>query len=163
MSNESTQLHRGLKNRHIQLIAMGGAIGTGLFLGSAQVIQSAGPSIILGYAIGGLIAFLIMRQLGEMIVEEPVAGSFSHFANKYWGKFPGFLAGWNYWILYVLVAMTELTAVAKYINYWWPHIPAWISVLFFFVVITIVNLANFNFMVNQNFGYRSSKLQPLFR
>ncbi|KCY15789.1 amino acid permease family protein, partial [Acinetobacter baumannii 1288284] len=70
---------------------MGGAIGTGLFLGSAQVIQSAGPSIILGYAIGGLIAFLIMRHLGEMIVEEPVAGSFSHFAYKYWGKFPGFL------------------------------------------------------------------------
>jgi len=108
---------------------MGGAIGTGLFLGSAQVIQSAGPSIILGYAIGGLIAFLIMRQLGEMIVHEPVAGSFSHFAYKHWGKFPGFLAGWNYWILYILVAMTELTAVAKYINYWWPHIPAWASVL----------------------------------
>ena len=75
LNNDSSQLQRGLKNRHIQLIAMGGAIGTGLFLGSAQVIQSAGPSIILGYAIGGLIAFLIMRQLGEMIVEEPVAGS----------------------------------------------------------------------------------------
>ena len=74
LNNESSQLQRGLKNRHIQLIAMGGAIGTGLFLGSAQVIQSAGPSIILGYAIGGLIAFLIMRQLGEMIVHEPVAG-----------------------------------------------------------------------------------------
>ena len=142
MDNNSSQLQRGLKNRHIQLIAMGGAIGTGLFLGSAQVIQSAGPSIILGYAIGGLIAFLIMRQLGEMIVHEPVAGSFSHFANRYWGKFPGFLAGWNYWILYILVAMTELTAVAKYINYWWPHIPAWASVLTFFIIITLVNLGN---------------------
>ena len=151
MSNESTNLQRGLKNRHIQLIAMGGAIGTGLFLGSAQVIQSAGPSIILGYAIGGLIAFLIMRQLGEMIVQEPVAGSFSHFANKYWGKFPGFLAGWNYWILYVLVAMTELTAVAKYINYWWPHIPAWSSVLFFFIVITLVNLGNVKFYGESEF------------
>ena len=151
MSSESTQLQRGLKNRHIQLIAMGGAIGTGLFLGSAQVIQSAGPSIILGYAIGGLIAFLIMRQLGEMIVHEPVAGSFSHFANKYWGKFPGFLAGWNYWILYILVAMTELTAVAKYINYWWPYIPAWASVLFFFVVITLVNLGNVKFYGESEF------------
>ncbi len=151
MSNESTQLQRGLKNRHIQLIAMGGAIGTGLFLGSAHVIESAGPSIILGYAIGGLIAFLIMRQLGEMIVQEPVAGSFSHFANKYWGKFPGFLAGWNYWILYVLVAMTELTAVAKYINYWWPEIPSWISVLFFFVVITLVNLGNVKFYGESEF------------
>ncbi len=69
------QLKRGLKNRHIQLIALGGAIGTGLFLGSASVIQSAGPGIILGYAIAGFIAFLIMRQLGEMVVEEPVAGS----------------------------------------------------------------------------------------
>ena len=151
MSNESTNLQRGLKNRHIQLIAMGGAIGTGLFLGSAQVIQSAGPSIILGYAIGGLIAFLIMRQLGEMIVHEPVAGSFSHFANKYWGKFPGFLAGWNYWILYILVAMTELTAVAKYINYWWPFIPAWASVLFFFIVITLVNLGNVKFYGESEF------------
>ena len=130
---------------------MGGAIGTGLFLGSAQVIQSAGPSIILGYAIGGLIAFLIMRQLGEMIVHEPVAGSFSHFANKYWGKFPGFLAGWNYWILYILVAMTELTAVAKYINYWWPHIPAWSSVLFFFIVITLINLGNVKFYGESEF------------
>lgn len=151
MNNDSSQLQRGLKNRHIQLIAMGGAIGTGLFLGSAQVIQSAGPSIILGYAIGGLIAFLIMRQLGEMIVEEPVAGSFSHFAHRYWGKFPGFLAGWNYWVLYILVAMTELTAVGKYINYWWPQIPAWQSVLFFFVIITAINLTNVKFYGESEF------------
>ena len=151
MNNDSSQLQRGLKNRHIQLIAMGGAIGTGLFLGSAQVIQSAGPSIILGYAIGGLIAFLIMRQLGEMIVEEPVAGSFSHFAYQYWGKFPGFLSGWNYWVLYILVAMSELTAVAKYINYWWPHIAAWQSVLFFFVVITAINLTNVKFYGESEF------------
>ena len=151
MNNDSSKLQRGLKNRHIQLIAMGGAIGTGLFLGSAQVIQSAGPSIILGYAIGGLIAFLIMRQLGEMIVEEPVAGSFSHFAYQYWGKFPGFLSGWNYWVLYILVAMSELTAVAKYINYWWPHIAAWQSVLFFFVIITAINLTNVKFYGESEF------------
>ncbi|AOA59870.1 amino acid permease [Acinetobacter larvae] len=142
MSNDTEQLHRGLKNRHIQLIAMGGAIGTGLFLGSATIIQNAGPSIILGYAIGGFIAFLILRQLGEMIVHEPVAGSFAHFANKYWGKFPGLLSGWNYWLMFILVAMTELTAVAKYIQYWWPQIPSWISVLVFFIAITCVNLAN---------------------
>ena len=87
--SSSGELKRGLKNRHIQLIALGGAIGTGLFLGSAGVLKSAGPSMILGYAICGFIAFMIMRQLGEMIVEEPVAGSFSHFAHKYWGGFAG--------------------------------------------------------------------------
>ena len=150
LSEHNSELQRGLKNRHIQLIAMGGAIGTGLFLGSASVIESAGPSIILGYAISGFIAFLIMRQLGEMIVHEPVAGSFSHFANKYWGKFPGFLAGWNYWVLYILVAMTELTAVAKYVNYWWD-IPSWMSVLFFFIIITLINLGNVKFYGESEF------------
>lgn len=142
MSHNSNTLQRGLKNRHIQLIAMGGAIGTGLFLGSASVIQSAGPSIILGYAIGGFIAFLILRHLGEMITYEPVAGSFSYFSYQYWGRFAGFLTGWNYWILYILVAMSELTAIAKYVNYWWPHIPAWGSALFFFIIVTAINMFN---------------------
>jgi aromatic amino acid transport protein AroP len=135
-------LKRGLKNRHIQLIALGGAIGTGLFLGSAGVLQSAGPSMILGYAIGGFIAFLIMRQLGEMIVEEPVAGSFSHFAHSYWGPFAGFLSGWNYWVLYVLVGMAELTAVGKYVQYWYPDIPTWATAAAFFVLINLINLVN---------------------
>ncbi|MDD0972590.1 amino acid permease [Pseudomonas fontis] len=141
-NSHSGELKRGLKNRHIQLIALGGAIGTGLFLGSAGVMQSAGPSMILGYAICGFIAFLIMRQLGEMIVEEPVAGSFSHFAHKYWGGFAGFLSGWNCWILYILVGMSELTAVGKYVHYWWPEIPTWVSAAAFFLLINVINLAN---------------------
>lgn len=135
-------LKRGLKNRHIQLIALGGAVGTGLFLGIAQTIKMAGPSVLLGYAIGGFIAFMIMRQLGEMVVEEPVAGSFSHFAYKYWGNFAGFASGWNYWVLYVLVAMAELTAVGIYIQYWWPDIPTWVSAAVFFLFINAINLTN---------------------
>ena len=135
-------LKRGLKNRHIQLIALGGAVGTGLFLGIAQTIKMAGPSVLLGYAIGGFIAFMIMRQLGEMVVEEPVAGSFSHFAYKYWGNFAGFASGWNYWVLYVLVAMAELTAVGIYIQYWWPGIPTWVSAAVFFLFINAINLTN---------------------
>ena len=140
--HDGDQLKRGLKNRHIQLIALGGAIGTGLFLGIAQTIKMAGPSVILGYAIGGFIAFLIMRQLGEMVVEEPVAGSFSHFAYKYWGNFAGFASGWNYWVLYVLVAMAELSAVGIYVQYWWPEIPTWVSAAVFFLAINAINLAN---------------------
>lgn len=136
------ELKRGLSNRHIQLIALGGAIGTGLFLGIGPAAVMAGPAVILGYAIAGVIAFLIMRQLGEMVVEEPVSGSFSHFAYKYWGPFAGFASGWNYWILYILVSMTELTAIGTYVQFWWPHIPLWVSSLVFFVVINLINLSN---------------------
>ncbi|POZ63139.1 amino acid permease [Chromobacterium alticapitis] len=142
MSDVQPGLQRQLQNRHIQLIALGGAVGTGLFLGSASVLKSAGPSMILGYAIAGFIAFLIMRQLGEMVAEEPVAGSFSHFAYRYWGNFAGFLSGWNYWVLYVLVSMAELTAVGAYVQYWWPHVPAWLTALVCFVCINGINLAN---------------------
>ncbi|MBA2925898.1 amino acid permease [Pseudomonas sp. P7] len=151
-------LKRGLKNRHIQLIALGGAIGTGLFLGSAGVLKSAGPSMILGYAIAGFIAFLIMRQLGEMIVEEPVAGSFSHFAHKYWGGYAGFLAGWNYWVLYVLVGMAELTAVGKYIQFWWPEIPTWVSALVFFVAVNLINTLNVKFFGETEFWFAIIKV-----
>lgn len=133
-------LKKGLSNRHIQLIALGGSIGTGLFLGVSQTIALAGPSVILGYAIAGLIAFLMMRQLGEMIVHEPVSGSFSHFAYKYWGKFAGFMSGWNYWVLNILVCMAELSAVGLYIHYWWPEIPTWLSALGFFIFINVINL-----------------------
>ena len=137
---EQGNLKKGLSNRHIQLIALGGSIGTGLFLGIAQTIKLAGPSVILGYAIAGLIAFLMMRQLGEMIVEDPVSGSFSHFAYKYWSKFAGFMSGWNYWVLNILVCMAELSAIGLYIHYWWPEIPTWVSALGFFIFINVINL-----------------------
>lgn len=160
-SHSPSTLKRGLKNRHIQLIAMGGAIGTGLFLGSASVLQTAGPSMILGYAIGGLIAFLIMRQLGEMIVSEPVAGSFSHFAYRYWGKFAGFLSGWNYWVLYVLVSMAELTAIGLYIQYWWPQVPTWVSALIFFVAVNALNLTNVKIYGESEFWFSIVKVAAI--
>ncbi|MDN4575628.1 aromatic amino acid transporter AroP [Pandoraea cepalis] len=141
-ASQEGSLHRGLKNRHIQLIALGGAIGTGLFLGIAQTIKTAGPSVLLGYAIAGVVAFFIMRQLGEMVVDEPVAGSFSYFANKYCGHFAGFVSGWNYWVLYVLVSMAELSAVGIYVQYWWPAIPTWVSALVCFGVINAINLSS---------------------
>ncbi|WP_350316731.1 amino acid permease [Pectobacterium aroidearum] len=151
-------LKRGLKNRHIQLIALGGAIGTGLFLGISQTIQMAGPSVLLGYAIAGMIAFLIMRQLGEMVVEEPVAGSFSHFAYKYWGDFAGFLAGWNYWAMFILVGMAELTAVGIYIQYWWPETPTWLSAAIFFVLINLINLVNVRMFGETEFWFAIIKV-----
>jgi len=135
-------LRRALKSRHIQLIALGGAIGTGLFLGVAQTIRLAGPSVLLGYAIAGLMAFFIMRQLGEMVVDEPVAGSFSHFADKYWGHAAGFISGWNYWAVYILVSMAELSAIGLYMQYWWPALPLWMSALVCFVIVNAINLTS---------------------
>lgn len=139
-SQQPQKLKHELSNRHIQLIALGGSIGTGLFLGISQTIKLAGPSVILGYAIAGLIAFFMMRQLGEMVVEEPVSGSFSFFAFKYWNPFAGFMSGWNYWVLNVLVCMAELSAIGLYVQYWWPDIPSWVSALGFFIFVNVINL-----------------------
>ncbi len=141
-SNEKHELQRGLKNRHIQMIALGGAIGTGLFYGSSTSIKLTGPAITLAYLIGGFIIFLIMRALGEMSVDHPVSGSFSHYAYTNWGEFPGFLSGWNYWFNYIVVSMAELSVVGIYVNYWLPDIPTWLSALIFLVIITSINLIN---------------------
>jgi L-asparagine transporter-like permease len=137
---KNIHLKRKLENRHIQFISLGGTVGTGLFLGAGSTIAAAGPSVILGYLITGIIVFLIMRQLGEMSTNEPVAGSSCHFAYEYWGKFPGFLAGWNYWVEYILSGMVELTAIAAYTQYWFPNIPTWETTLFFFLFVNVVNL-----------------------
>ena len=133
-------MHRGLKNRHLQMIALGGAIGTGLFYGSASTISTAGPAVILSYLFSGIMIFFIMRMLGEMSVDDPVSGSFSYYATKYWGELAGFVAGWNYWFLYVFVSMAELTAVSIYVSYWLPDLPHWVAALVCLVVITAVNL-----------------------
>ena len=158
MSQDQHTLQRGLKNRHVQLIALGGAIGTGLFLGSASTIKMAGPAVILSYAIGGFIAFLIMRQLGEMMAQEPVAGSFSNLAHKYWGDFPGMLSGWNYWILYVLVGMSELTAVGVYVKFWFPSIENWQTITIFFLLINAINLAAVKVFGELEFWFASIKV-----
>ena len=134
------KMNRGLKNRHLQMIALGTAVGTGLFYGSASTISLAGPATALSYLIGGIVIFLIVRMLGEMSVDEPVSGSFSYYASKYWGKFPGFLAGWNYWFLYIFVSMAELSAISIYVSYWLPDLPQWISALVCLVIITLINL-----------------------
>lgn len=144
MSTNNTEQHiqRGLKNRHIQMIALGGAIGTGLFYGSATVVKMAGPAVTLSYLIGGIVIFFIMRALGEMAVAHPVSGSFSQYAYQYWGELPGFIAGWNYWFNYVVVGMAELSVIGTYINYWYPDIPTWVSALVCLVVVTLINVIN---------------------
>jgi len=161
MATEESRLHRGLKSRHIQLIALGGAIGTGLFLGVAETVRLAGPAVLLGYAVAGLIAFLIMRQLSEMMVDEPVAGSFGHFADKYCGRFAGFVSGWNYWVLYVLVSMAELSAVGIYVQYWFPDVPTWVSALGCFLLANGISLINVRAFGESEFWFSVIKVAAI--
>ncbi len=133
-------LRRALRPRHIQMIALGGAIGTGLFYGSSESIGLAGPAVLLTYLLGGGIIYLVVRALGEMSVDEPVSGAFSHYANKNWSARAGFVSGWNYWFNYIAVSMVELAVVGSFVNYWLPDVPGWASAAFFLVLITCINL-----------------------
>jgi amino acid transporter, AAT family len=136
---DADQLTRGLKNRHIQLIALGGTIGVGLFLGSAGAIHEAGPGLLLSYAIGGIAIFFIMRALGELLTYRPVAGSFASYAEEFVGPFAGFVTGWSYWFMWVVTAMAELTAIGVYINFWLPEVPQWLPGLVALAILYTTN------------------------
>lgn len=133
-------LQRELSNRHVQLIAIGGAIGTGLFLGAGQTIAMTGPSILLTYIFIGFMLFMFMRGLGEIIIQNTNFKSFADVTNTYIGPFAGFVTGWTYWLCWIITGMAEVTAVAKYVSFWFPHIPNWISALFCVLILMSFNL-----------------------
>ncbi|WP_391209926.1 amino acid permease [Psychrobacillus sp. L4] len=121
-------------------MSLGAAIGVGLFLGSATAIRLAGPAILISYIIGGFAILIIMRALGEMAVHNPVAGSFSRYAKDYLGPLAGYITGWNYWFLWVVTCMAEITAVGVYMKMWYPSTPSWIWALAALIIMTMVNL-----------------------
>jgi AAT family amino acid transporter len=141
MHTNEQELKRGLKERHIRLMALGSTIGVGLFLGSANAIKLAGPAILVSYLLGGLAIFFIMRALGEMAVHHPVAGSFSRYAQDYLGPLPGYLTGWNYWFMWLVTCVAEITAVGVYMGVWFPDVPQWIWALAALAAMGAVNLA----------------------
>ena len=122
-------LARGLTTRHVQFIALGSAIGTGLFYGSADAIRMAGPAVLLGYVAAGLAVFLVMRALGEMAVRDPGAGSFGRYARTYLGPLGGFVTGWMFVIEMLVVAVADVTALTIYLGHWWPEVPGWVWVV----------------------------------
>lgn len=131
---------RSLSNRHVQMIAIGGTIGTGLFLGSGSTISKTGPSVMLVYLILGLFFFFMMRAIGEMFYADPTQHTFVSFISRYLGPTIGHFTGWTYWIGLVFVCMAELTATATYVQYWLPSVPAWIIELVFLGILVSVNL-----------------------
>lgn len=135
-------LKRGLTARHIRFMALGSAIGTGLFYGSASAIQMAGPAVLLAYLIGGAAVFMVMRALGEMAVHNPVAGSFGHYATTYLGPMAGFILGWTYAFEMVIVAIADVTAFGIYMGFWFPEVARWTWVLGIVLFIGALNLCN---------------------
>ena len=130
-------LNRGLQERHIQLISFGGAIGVGLFLGSASAIEKAGPAVVVAYIICGLAIFFVMRAMGEVVVEYPVSGSFSAHAYQFLNPLAGYISGWNYWYFWIVTCMAEITAVGVYMHFWYPDLPQLIKIItIIFLIIT---------------------------
>ncbi|MDU4930248.1 MAG: amino acid permease [Staphylococcus epidermidis] len=134
------QLQRELNNRHIQLIAIGGAIGTGLFLGSGQTISLTGPSLLFTYMLIGIVLFAFMRALGELLLSNSKFNSFVDIANEYLGPFGGFVIGWTYWVCWIVSSMSDLTAMGQYFAYWYPQVPHWLTVLFIVLILISFNL-----------------------
>ena len=140
MTDSQQELKRGLKNRHVQLLAIGGAIGTGLFLGSGRSISLAGPSILLTYLITGIICFFMMRALGELLLSNLNHHSFIDFVEEYLGDRAAFITGWTYWFCWLSLAMADLTAVGLYMQYWIPWMPQWIPALIVLGILLVMNL-----------------------
>ncbi|MEU3303783.1 MULTISPECIES: amino acid permease [unclassified Streptomyces] len=152
---------RGLGPRQVQMIAIGGAIGVGLFLGAGANIAKAGPSLILMYALAGVIIFFIMRALGELLLYRPVSGSFAEYSREFLGPFFGYVTGWTYWLMWIVTGMAELTAAAIYINYWFPSVPQWVTALVFLVVLYIANLISVKLFGEIEFWFSMVKVTAL--
>ncbi|WP_206313421.1 amino acid permease [Streptomyces coryli] len=135
-------LKAGLKNRHLSMIAIGGVIGAGLFVGSSAGIAKAGPGILISYALAGLLVVLVMRMLGEMAAASPASGSFSEYADRALGRWAGFTIGWLYWFFWVVVLAVEATAAAQILTEWIPAVPQWSWALLVMVILTVTNLAS---------------------
>ncbi|UOQ91224.1 amino acid permease [Agromyces endophyticus] len=154
-------MRRGLSARHIRFIALGSAIGTGLFYGSSAAIQAAGPAVLLAYMLGGAVIFIVMRALGEMAVRHPVAGSFGQYASRYVGPFAGFLTGWTYTFEMFVVALADVTAFGVYMGFWFPDVERWVWILAIVFVIAAVNLASVKVFGELEFWFSLVKITAI--
>ncbi|WEV39568.1 amino acid permease [Lactobacillus sp. ESL0681] len=154
----STGYERTLTNAHIQLIALGGTIGTGLFLGVGNSIQAAGPSVILIYIIVGIFLFLLMRALGELIVSDLSKHTYIDFIEKYLGNDIGHITGYLYWLSWITLGMAEMTALGIYFQYWFPHLPTWIPGLVTIVALLFINLLSARLFGNLEFSFAIIKI-----
>lgn len=157
----ANKLKPGLNSRHIRFMALGSAIGTGLFYGSADAIKMAGPSVLLAYLIGGVVAFIIMRALGEMSVNNPQASSFSRYAQDYLGPMAGYITGWTYCFEILIVAVADVTAFGIYMGVWFPEVPQWICALSVVLIIGAINLMSVKVFGELEFWFSFFKIATI--
>ena len=151
-NSETKALKRAMSTRHLVMLSLGGAIGTGLFLGSGEVIAQTGPvGAIIAYILGGLIAYMVMLCLGELAVHMPVAGSFGTYAQKYIGPGTGYMISWVYWLTWTATLGTEFTAAALLMQEWFPHISMWIWTIIFAITIFVLNLSSTRIFAESEF------------
>ena len=166
-SVDQSELKCGLKQRHMTMIALGGVIGAGLFVGSGVVIQQTGPAAILSFLITGGLVVLVMRMLGEMACAMPAVGSFYEYARLAFGsqrgpgRLAGFLTGWMYWYFWVIVVALEAVACAKLVQFWLPDTPAWILSLGMLVVLMLTNLISVGSYGEFEFWFSSIKVAAI--
>ncbi|AYG01761.1 amino acid permease [Lactococcus allomyrinae] len=158
---QTTEGNRGLQNRHIQLIAIAGTIGTGLFLGAGKTIRMTGPSIIFAYIIIGIAMFFFLRTIGEMLYQDPSQHSFLNFVTKYAGTRIGYFTQWSYWLVLVFVCISELTAIGTYVQFWLPQIPLWLIEVVMLALLFSLNTLNARFFGETEFWFAIIKVAAI--
>ena len=158
MQPEPDHLRRSLSNRHLQLIAIGGAIGTGLFMGSGKTISLAGPSILLVYLIIGVMLFFVMRAMGELLLSNLEYKSFIDFSTDLLGPWAGFYCGWTYWFCWIITAIADVIAIAAYVQYWFPGMPAWIPAVLCVLLLLTLNLVTVRLFGEMEFWFALIKI-----
>ncbi len=151
-------LVQGLNRRQIRMIAIGGAIGVGLFLGAGRGISIAGPALIGVYAVTGVFIFIIMRALGELLMYRPVSGSFAEYAREFMGPGWGFVTGWGYWMTWTVIGMAEITAAGIYVHYWFPAVPQYLTALVVLIALVLLNLLKVGAFGEAEFWFASIKV-----
>lgn len=157
-SEQPEHLRRSLSNRHLQLIAIGGAIGTGLFMGSGKTISLAGPSIVLVYLIIGVVLFFVMRAMGELLLSNLEYKSFIDFCTDLLGPWAGFFCGWTYWFCWIITAIADVIAIAAYAQFWFPGLAPWIPAVLCVLLLLSLNLATVRMFGEMEFWFALIKI-----
>ena len=154
----TTRRRPGLSARHLHFIALGSAIGTGLFYGSAGAIQAAGPSVLLVYLLGGAVVYFMLRALGEMAVRMPISGSFAEYTRRFLGPWAGYITGWMFAFEMLIVCLADLTAIAIYMRFWFPDTAQWIWVALTLLIVGAANLASVRWFGELEFAFTIVKV-----